>query len=209
MSGMQYLLHKNHMDHSIVNLDISEHATLQAPFSPPILTLVSTSTLLSQIDSHTSSTACGPKGTSPFSQRLTEPNKPDQNGFNVNKLQTGNGYQEVKTESMHQTGDNRTVFVPEHYPWHCIGKVRTPGGWTTGTMVGPRHVLTAAHGLHCKPEEEAGRKNYDWVSFTPSYYDGHSSMGEHRVTEVVALQSGFDGQNQAPAAAFDYVVLIL
>ena len=42
--------------------------------------------------------------------------------------------------------DDRQLFFPSGYPWHCIGKVvANPGGSGTGTLVGSRTVLTCAH----------------------------------------------------------------
>ena len=44
--------------------------------------------------------------------------------------------------------DDRQLFSPSGYPWHCIGKVNVstpPGTWGTGTLIGSRTVLTCAH----------------------------------------------------------------
>ncbi len=42
--------------------------------------------------------------------------------------------------------DDRKLVEPTANPWSTIGRVnRETGGFCTGTLVGPRHVLTAAY----------------------------------------------------------------
>ncbi len=44
--------------------------------------------------------------------------------------------------------DNRRIIDSSDYPWSAIGRVDTRiGGFCTGTVIGPRAVLTAAHCL--------------------------------------------------------------
>ena len=44
--------------------------------------------------------------------------------------------------------DNRQIVDSSEYPWSAIGRVNTRiGGFCTGTVIGPRDVLTAAHCL--------------------------------------------------------------
>jgi hypothetical protein len=207
MSGLQYLLQQNDLSHGIVKHRDSEHATLRTPFLPPRITLVTTADLVSQ--SCFGTTAYTPEGTTQSSKTLEEANThPDIDTNEYSKRSENECHNRLR-------GDNRTFFVPEKYPWHCVGKVRTPGGWRTGTMIGTRHVLTTAHGLFYQPEEKDDRSNCGWVSYTPACYNGRGSMHETRVVEVIMwsgkdkhLMMGTD-DDRTRSAAFDYAVLIL
>lgn len=68
--------------------------------------------------------------------------------------------------------DDRYLFNDTAYPWCTVGRVDTPGGSASGTMVGPRHLLTCSHAIQWNPDNTAG-----WVKFTPSYFDGSAPFG--------------------------------
>lgn len=68
--------------------------------------------------------------------------------------------------------DNRYLFNDTAYPWCTVGRVDTPGGTASGTMVGPRHVLTCSHAIQWNADNTAG-----WVKFTPAYFDGSAPFG--------------------------------
>ena len=74
--------------------------------------------------------------------------------------------------------DDRKPFYPSGYPWQCIGRLFT---WkdssqpfydssAAAVLVGPRHVLTAAHATPYFSQ--------NWkMLFVPGYFDGSSVVG--------------------------------
>src|SRR5262249_13008434 len=74
--------------------------------------------------------------------------------------------------------DDRAIFYPEGYPWHCVGRVfvRTPDSgdaWKitgTGTLVGSRSVLTSGHLMPWGDERSM-------IKFVPGYFNGQSVIG--------------------------------
>ena len=101
--------------------------------------------------------------------------------------------------------DDRYLFLDTHYPWCTTGRVDTPGGQASGTMVGPRHVLTCSHAIQWKGDGTAG-----WVKFTPSYFDGSAPFGEAWGTQVYFYNKadGSDGLSR-DEEQYDYVVVVL
>lgn len=81
--------------------------------------------------------------------------------------------------------DNRQVYYPLGYPWHCIGRLyvwnnaaATNWAWTgSGALVGTNVVLTAAHVV---PWGAASWK----MKFVPAHYDGTSIYGTGMETWV-------------------------
>lgn len=99
--------------------------------------------------------------------------------------------------------DNRFLFQDTNYPWRITGKVRTAGGWGSGCMIGPRHVLTASHVIDWKADGTIG-----WASFTPGYYDGRGPWGELFATETIYWEKAPHTLTDRQTA-LDYVVLVL
>lgn len=99
--------------------------------------------------------------------------------------------------------DDRYQFVPQGYPWRIIGKVRTAGGFGSGTMIGPQHVLTASHCAGWNADGTLG-----WITFTPGYYDGNGPQGVFPVTEVISWEKVGHFATDLQVA-FDYAVLVL
>ena len=100
--------------------------------------------------------------------------------------------------------DDRYLYQDTTFPWRIVGKVRTAGGWGSGTMIGPRHVLTASHVVNWNAD---GRGNVGWITFTPSYFDGRGRWGEIAINEVIFWEQA-PGTLTDQQTAFDYVVLV-
>jgi hypothetical protein len=94
--------------------------------------------------------------------------------------------------------DDRTVFWPEGYPWHCVGRVfvKTPesgDAWKitgTGTLVGARTVLTSGHLIPW------GRGDA-MIKFIPGYFNGNSVVGAGVESWGTHVHGYSAGQRQA------------
>lgn len=98
--------------------------------------------------------------------------------------QVTNGAPQVKPMAVFLP-DDRHVFFDSSYPFSLVGKVRTAVGAGSGTVVGPRHILTASH---CVNWTRDATGKIGWMSFTPSYYDGRGPWGEFQVSTTIAYQ---------------------
>ena len=105
-----------------------------------------------------------------------------------------------------------TVFAPEDrytfsdtsFPWCTIGRVDTAGGWASGVLVGPRHLLTCSHAMVWGSGNSAG-----WVRFRPSFFDGNAPFGEAWATRWYAFRKVSGPTIDSTEAREDYVVLVL
>lgn len=104
--------------------------------------------------------------------------------------------------------DNRYTFSDTAFPWCTVGRVETSaGGWASGVMIGPRHLLTCSHAIQWFENPDpyvAG-----WIKFIPSYFDGSEPFGAawgiHIYWEQQVTGPGIDGTE----ARNDYVVVTL
>lgn len=71
---------------------------------------------------------------------------------------------------------------------------------SSGVLVGPRHVLTAAHCLFDKDRKWAGRPESEWkpivIMFTPGDRQGHAPYGSANATSWWISMPFFDNQDQ-------------
>jgi V8-like Glu-specific endopeptidase len=101
--------------------------------------------------------------------------------------------------------DDRKVFHDHHYPLSTVGRVENAKGFCTGTMVGRRLMLTAAHCVNWKNDNEIG-----WLKFTPSYYNGETPFGSAYATNVIYWEKpDSSGGLSDHETAFDYVIAVL
>lgn len=103
--------------------------------------------------------------------------------------------------------DDRQVYYPRGYPWHCIGKVlvwnnpasRYPQWTGSGVLVGRNVVLTAGH------MAPWGAKPW-MMQFVPAFYDGGSTLG----ASVYSYVQSYHGYNTNDhVSAWDMLVMKL
>ena len=79
--------------------------------------------------------------------------------------------------------DQRYVFSDTSFPWCTTGKVDTGGGYGSGVLIGPRHLLCASHMMTWNPDNTVNQ-----VTFTPSYFDGNAPFGNSGILHWYAYR---------------------
>ena len=100
--------------------------------------------------------------------------------------------------------DDRYTFSDTSFPWSTCGRVDTAGGWGSGVMVGPRHMMTASHVVPWGPNNTAGG-----MKFTPLYFGGSAPFGVAQVTKIYWWKQNTAATLSDSDVAFDYVICIL
>lgn len=118
----------------------------------------------------------------------------------------------IERESFLTTEGARTIFGPDQrkvfnstaYPWRCVGRVESPLGIASGVMIGPRHLLTCAHIIDWKPNNQTG-----WLKFTPMYYNGSAPYGSSWGIQTYYKHKVAGPTIDGTEVQFDYVVVVL
>jgi V8-like Glu-specific endopeptidase len=98
--------------------------------------------------------------------------------------------------------DTRRVFSDTSYPWSACGLIPEVGA--SGAMIGPRHMLTAAHALNITGGNLAA------MSFVPLSFDGHPPpFGSANVTRAYYFTRTTTNTITDQQVAFDYAVCVL
>jgi len=100
--------------------------------------------------------------------------------------------------------DQRYVFSDTSFPWCTTGRVDTGGGWGSGALVGPRHLLCASHMMTWNPDNTVNQ-----VTFTPSYFDGNAPFGNSGIIHWYAYRKVVGPTVTDDDIEEDYVVLVL
>jgi V8-like Glu-specific endopeptidase len=104
--------------------------------------------------------------------------------------------------------DDRFTFSDTAFPWCTAGRVETSsGGWASGVMVGPRHLLTCSHAIQwMRPPSQFAA---GWIKFMPSYFDGSNPFGAAWGTHIYWQQQVSGPTIDGTEARNDYVVVVL
>ncbi len=100
------------------------------------------------------------------------------------------------------------VIADTTYPWSAAGRVDVAGGWGSGVLVGPRHLLTAAHVIPWTTAK--GRPpTAGWVRFTPAAFDSSEPFGSATAVAVYCVRPTFPPSIDALEEQVDYAVCVL
>ena len=100
--------------------------------------------------------------------------------------------------------DQRYLFDDTSFPWCTTGRVDVTGGWGSGTLVGPRHLLCASHMMTWNPDNTVNQ-----VTFTPSYFDGNAPFGNAGIIHWYAYRKVVGPTLSVADTEEDYVCLVL
>jgi Trypsin-like peptidase domain len=100
------------------------------------------------------------------------------------------------------------VVADTAYPWSAVGEVHVPGGWSSGVLVGPRHLLTAAHVVPWA-RRPGGVEAAPGLRFAPAEFDGVEPFGSASVIAVYAVDTTDPPAIDGTEERVDYAVCVL
>lgn len=138
-----------------------------------------------------------------------KPQKLDKRLVSDKKIDAlGDGNPDTRWATTVFAPDNRYTFSDTAFPWDTAGRSETSsGGWASGVMVGPRHLLTCSHAIQwiANPNPYVA----GWVKFMPSYFDGSQPFGAAWGEHIYWQQQVAGPTIDAAEARNDYVVVVL
>lgn len=100
--------------------------------------------------------------------------------------------------------DQRLVFSDTSFPWCTTGRVATTGGWGSGALVGPRHLLCTSHMMAWNPDNTVNQ-----VTFVPSFFDGNAPFGNSGIVHWYAYRKVVGPNLTVADVEEDFVALVL
>ena len=100
------------------------------------------------------------------------------------------------------------VVAHTRYPGSAIGRVDVPGGWGSGVLVGPRHLLTAAHIIPWGTSDR-GVPTTGWVRFVPGAFDASEPFGSASAVAAYCLEPTYPPSIDAVEERVDFAVCVL